>query len=81
MAVKPEQEALYQELLTVIRRYDLKPVEILAVLSNMVGKAIAFQDKETMTPDKAMQIVSRNIEAGNNQAISYFTFGETKGRA
>lgn len=77
--VGPGHEALYQELLLVIRKYDLSPVQILAVLSNMVGKAIAFQDQQTMTPDRAMRIVEENIKIGNNQAIARFMFGETKG--
>lgn len=79
--VGPKHEALYQELLDVMGRYDLSPVEILAVLSNMVGKAIAFQDQRTMTPDRAMRIIERNIMIGNNQVVARFKFGETKGNA
>jgi hypothetical protein len=64
-------EATYQELCAIINRHasELSPVEILAVAANMVGKLVALQDQRTMSPDRAMQIVAKNIEAGNKQVL------------
>lgn len=63
-------EAMYQELLVVLGKYDLPAKELLAVTSNMVGKILAMQDQRTMTVAGAMEIVSRNIEEGNRQAVA-----------
>ena len=43
---------------------------LLAVLSYTVGQTIALQDQTAMTPDRAMLIVSSNIEQGNQDVIA-----------
>jgi hypothetical protein len=47
----------------------MSALEILAVASNMVGKLVAMQDQRTVSPQMAMDTVSRNIELGNNQVL------------
>jgi hypothetical protein len=44
--------------------------EILAIVANIVGKVIAMQDQRTTTPEQAMEIVHRNIQQGNAEAVA-----------
>lgn len=68
---KPEHEVLYQELIALVNKHSgkLDALEMLAVASNMLGKLVAMQDQRTVTPDKAMEIVAKNIEYGNKQVL------------
>ena len=68
---KPEHEVLYQELTALLRRHGDKvtSLEMLAIAANMVGKIVAMQDQRSVTPGMAMQIVSRNLELGNQQVL------------
>lgn len=77
----PEHEATYQELSALIGRHadKMSAEDVLAIAANMVGKLIAMQDQRTMTPKRAMDIVARNIEFGNQQVQAML--GQTKGRA
>lgn len=43
--------------------------EVLALCAFMTGGAIAMQDQRKMTPAQAMDIVQRNIEAGNRTTL------------
>ena len=67
----PDAEKFRNELLTLCQRHnaDNKKETLLAIASYAVGQLIALQDQRTMTFDKAMQIVSANIEAGNQYVI------------
>lgn len=78
---KPEHEVAYQDLCKLLARHGDKvtALEMLAIASNMVGKLIAMQDQRTVTPDMAMEIVSRNIEAGNQDVLA--NLGNTLGAA
>ena len=74
MSVKlaePKHEVAYQELVLLINRHaaEISAEEILAIAANMLGKLMALQDQRTMTPQKATEIVAKNIEAGNKQVI------------
>lgn len=68
-----EIEIAYQEIIALIRRcadeYSMSPLEVLACAANMVGKIIAAQDQEEIPIEEVMDVVLRNIEIGNNQAI------------
>lgn len=68
---KAEHEATYQEIVALVSKHaaTLKPIELLAIAANMVGKLIALQDQRTTTPDMAMEVVAKNIEKGNEQAL------------
>lgn len=48
---------------------DLPVDQLLAVTSQFVGMLVAAQDQRTMTPERAMAIVARNLEIGNATAI------------
>ena len=77
---RPEHEVVYQELIELVSRHKkLSAVEILAVASNMLGKLMAMQDQHVYTADMVMEIVTANIEAGNQQAIAEIE--KTKGEA
>ena len=61
----------YQDLVALLQKYGagMNPEEMLAIAANMVGKLIALQDQRTMTPARALEIVRRNIEEGNQQTM------------
>jgi hypothetical protein len=58
-------------MLAVIRQEaaDVDALEILAIAAYTVGQLVALQDQRTVTPKLAMEIVARNIEAGNAHVI------------
>lgn len=58
----------------------LAPVEILALVSHVLGGLLALQDQTACHPDEYMEIVARNIEQGNADAIQFF-LGQEKGQA
>lgn len=81
MKAKPEHEVAYQELVALCSKHKDKVTaeELLAIAANLVGKLMALQDQRTMTPRMAFEIVLKNVEAGNQQAMRELT--ETKGNA
>lgn len=58
-------------MLAVIRKEaaDMDAIEILAIAAYTVGQLIALQDQRTVTPAMAMDIVAKNIEAGNLHVV------------
>lgn len=58
-------------MLAVIRKEaaDMDAIEILAIAAYTVGQLIALQDHRTVTPSMAMDIVAKNIEAGNLHVV------------
>jgi uncharacterized protein YejL (UPF0352 family) len=78
---KAEHEALYQELVALLNKHagKLDAIEMLAVASNMIGKMIAMQDQRKYTGPQVMEVVARNIEAGNQHVLK--ELGMSKGRA
>ena len=78
---KPEYEAAYQDVCALLAEHKdkLTAIEMLAIAANLVGKLVAMQDQSAITPEQAMQLVSRNIEHGNQQAIAAMT--DTAGMA
>ena len=71
MRSRPEHEVAYQDLCALVNKHAdrLSAIELLAIAANMVGKLVALQDQRTVTPNKAMETVARNIELGNQQVI------------
>jgi len=57
------------ELKTWCDRFDLTGPELLGLLAHMTGAAIAFQDQRTVSREFALEIVMKNIEAGNDAAV------------
>lgn len=78
---RPEHEVAYQELAALLRRHadKMSELELLAVASNMVGKLVALQDQMKTSPQKAMEVVARNIEIGNQQAIAKLLYTKGEG--
>lgn len=66
------QIAFREEVLALLKKHagHLPAHEMLAVSAHIVGQIIAFQDQITMSPAMAMDLVSRNIEQGNAEAIA-----------
>jgi hypothetical protein len=68
----PEHEATYQEMAALMGRHGdaVTAEEMLAIGANMVGKLMALQDQRIMTRERALEIVIKNIEAGNQQVVA-----------
>ena len=69
MTVKPEHEAAYNELCSLLARHKVPAPELLAIAANIVGKILAMQDQRTMSPAVGMEIIARNIEIGNERVL------------
>lgn len=71
MRTRPEHEVAYQDLCKLISKHadNLSALELLAVASNMIGKLIAMQDQRTVTRDKALDVLIKNLELGNVQVL------------
>lgn len=79
----PKHEEFRQELLAVVKAKGetMAADEVLAMVSYLVGQLLALQDQRHYTVEIAMQLVMRNIEAGNVDAIANLFAtgaGETK---
>ena len=64
----PTHEAFYQEVCVVLKKYEdqgTQPIELLAMMSNLIGKQMALLDQRQFTADEAMQVVCSNLELGN----------------
>ena len=53
-----------------LARGDVSAPELLALLAHTTGACIAYQDQRAMTAEQAMELVFRNIEAGNAEALA-----------
>ena len=70
--------ALAQGMKEWCEKFDLTSDEALALCAFITGAAIANQDQRVMTPNMAMDIVIKNLEAGNQAAIAeLFSAGGT----
>ncbi len=67
-----EMDAFRGDLMALFGKYaGQAPAEaLLAIASYTVGQIVAMQDQRSMTPEKAMTIVSLNIQIGNNDCVS-----------
>ena len=77
----PEHEVAYQELCKLLTKHagSLDALDVLAIASNVVGKLVAMQDQRTVSNQMAMEVVLKNIELGNQQAIAQLM--QSKGSA
>lgn len=44
--------------------------ELLAVAANFLGKLCAYQDQRKFTQQQVMEIIIKNLELGNQQAVA-----------
>lgn len=81
MITRPEHEVAYQDVCALCSKHadKLNPLELLAVASNMLGKLLAMQDQRSTSVDRAKEVMIRNIELGNQQAVDQLM--QSRGRA
>ena len=67
-----KHKAFRDALMAVANRYDkdIDAQDLLAIFAHTVGQLAALQDHRTMTPQMAIELIIRNIEIGNQQAIA-----------
>lgn len=80
---KTEHEVAFEDIIKLCRKHadKLSKVELLAVAANMVGKLLALQDQTKITPDQGLNLISKNIEQGNREAIKVLLNTKPQGRA
>jgi uncharacterized membrane protein YvbJ len=71
-AATRQHEALREAYMQAIRKKaaSMPADQILAVTCVFVGQLIALQDQRKFSPDMIMQLVKKNIEAGNQRVIA-----------
>lgn len=68
----PDHEAFRQDVLNLLQKHCAKmgAEQVVAMMANMVGQAIAQLDQRRFTSAQAMAIVKSNIEMGNKMALN-----------
>ncbi len=68
----PQDESLRKEILNLIQRNltTNTPEMVLAIASQVVGQALAFQNPITLGRDKAIELIQANIEKGNQDYVN-----------
>lgn len=71
-APTPDMEAFRNDILAVLNKHagTLDASEMLALAAYTTGQIMAMQDARKWSPAMALDVVAKNIEAGNAQAIS-----------
>lgn len=79
VATNRSHKELNADLIAMLKLHEetLSPMEMLAVASHLVGVLIALQDKREVDSGLAMEVVQRNIEAGNAEALAVLETGPT----
>lgn len=69
---KPEHEIAYQDLNKLIGKHGdrVSALEMFAIASNLLGKLAALQDQRTVTQKILIDILMKNFELGNQQAVA-----------
>ena len=67
-----KHRAFRDDLVGVLRKYgdQIDAMEMLALSAHLVGQILALQDQRTMSREVALEIVIKNIEAGNAEVIT-----------
>lgn len=60
---------------------DVTAIELVAIVSHMLGQIVALQDQTKFTPDQVMQVVVSNVEQGNQEVILGLAEGPFAGSA
>ncbi|MEL6959822.1 MAG: hypothetical protein AAGL89_12810 [Pseudomonadota bacterium] len=53
-----------------LMRQDITALELLAVIAHTTGACIAYQDRNTVKDDQALELVWENIRQGNAEALA-----------
>ena len=77
----PQQQQFHSELMALLAKYleTENPDTILAICSFAIGEIISIQDHTKMTSELAMEIVVRNMKAGNASAMETLVRGRKPG--
>jgi hypothetical protein len=69
---QPRHQEFRNDVVAVLRKHagHLSAEEMLALAAHLTGQVIALQDQRTMSPQRAMEIVIANLEAGNDEAMA-----------
>ena len=69
---KPVHTDFKKDLAKFLETYDdkLSAEEMLAVTAQVVGMMVAMQDQRKFTPFQVMELVSKNIQYGNANAVA-----------
>ena len=59
---------------------DLDAIEMLVIVSQLVGNLTALQDQRKYTAEEVMELVAGNIEIGNLMTVQTI-LGQTEGQA
>jgi len=72
LIAKPEHEIAYQDLIKLVNTHGdrVTSLEMFAIACNMLGKLAAMQDQRTVTHAIIMEILIKNFELGNQQAVN-----------
>ncbi|TPN57155.1 hypothetical protein [Mesorhizobium sp. B1-1-7] len=72
IATGPQHEALRNAFIEAVRQTasDMPADQILAVACVFVGQLTAVQDQRRFTSDMIMDLVSENIQSGNQRVIA-----------
>lgn len=75
-----KHQAFRDDSIALLRKHaaELPAIEMLALAAHLVGQIVALQDQRKTTSAIAMEVVAKNIELGNAEAITG-TVGNTKG--
>lgn len=67
-----DHEAFRNDMIAVMDKHAgaLDSAEMMALAAYTTGQIMAMQDARKWSPELAMEIVAKNIEAGNAQAIA-----------
>lgn len=68
----PDMEAFREDWLKLLDKHvgHLDSAEMVALGAYSIGQMMALMDARKWTPDMVMEMISKNIEAGNAQALA-----------
>ena len=69
---EPRHQQFRNDVVDLLNKHagHLSAEEMLALAAHLTGQVIALQDQRTMTPERAMKIITSNIEQGNEEAMA-----------
>jgi hypothetical protein len=69
---KEQHHNFRNEVINLLKKYAgrLDASEMLALCAHLTGQMIALQDQRKLTPAEAMELVGKNIEKGNQEAVA-----------
>lgn len=76
-----EHEKFFEAFTDLLKKFEHMPAEeLLALTSNVTGRLCAMQDQRRYTASEVMEMVSQNLQRGNQQMLDMLIL-ETRGNA